>query len=212
MAGNQHGKTRDRRSTEEGIVHAVGALIAREGFGKVGVNAIAREAGVDKVLIYRYFGGLDGLIAEYARSRDFWPTIDELTGGDPEAFRRIPIVERAVLFFRNYLRAIRSRPLTQEILAWETIKRNEIMDQLETARLELARQSWALFGGMESNPVPPALPAMLIAGVQYLTIRARVSRWFAGLDIQSEAGWREVERAQELIIRGALESLGLRDE
>ncbi|MFU8830406.1 MAG: hypothetical protein ACNA8P_13365 [Phycisphaerales bacterium] len=35
------------------MIRAVGTLLARDGFQGMGVNAVAREAGVDKVLIAR---------------------------------------------------------------------------------------------------------------------------------------------------------------
>jgi AcrR family transcriptional regulator len=55
-------RPRDRAATEERILTAVGEVLARDGFAAIGVNAIARQAGVDKVLIYRYFGGLPELL------------------------------------------------------------------------------------------------------------------------------------------------------
>ena len=63
------------------ILAAVGALILRDGLAGVGINALAREAGCDKVLIYRYFGDLDGVYAAYAAQGDFWWTIEDLTEG-----------------------------------------------------------------------------------------------------------------------------------
>ena len=60
-------KTRDREATRARLIAAVGNLLAREGFKGLGVNAVAREAGVDKVLIYRYFGGLPELIVAFGR-------------------------------------------------------------------------------------------------------------------------------------------------
>ncbi len=45
--------TRNRGLTASKIIDAVGHVLARDGFTKIGINAIAREAGVDKVLIYR---------------------------------------------------------------------------------------------------------------------------------------------------------------
>lgn len=52
---------RDRVRTEERILAAVGAILAEAGGSRrIGVNAVAARAGVDKVLIYRYFGGLEG--------------------------------------------------------------------------------------------------------------------------------------------------------
>ena len=55
-------RRRDRAATEERILTAVGEVLARDGFAAIGVNAIAKQAGVDKVLIYRYFGGLPELL------------------------------------------------------------------------------------------------------------------------------------------------------
>ena len=56
---------KNREQTEEKILEAVGSIIENQGFEKVGINAIATEAGVSKMLIYRYFGGVEELIAQY---------------------------------------------------------------------------------------------------------------------------------------------------
>lgn len=61
-------RPRDRAATEERILAAVGQVLARDGFAAGGVNAVAREAGVDKVLICRYFGGLPGLLRAWGAS------------------------------------------------------------------------------------------------------------------------------------------------
>ncbi|MFO7645107.1 MAG: TetR/AcrR family transcriptional regulator, partial [Desulfosarcina sp.] len=70
-------RPRDREATRELLVDAVGKLLAEKGFTHLGVNAVARQAGVDKVLIYRYFGGLPGLIKAFGQEGDFWPSIEE---------------------------------------------------------------------------------------------------------------------------------------
>ena len=56
---------KDKELTQEKILEAVDSIIVNDGFERVGVNAIAQNAGVSKMLIYRYFGGLDELIAQY---------------------------------------------------------------------------------------------------------------------------------------------------
>ena len=65
-------REKDRESTEKRILNAIGEMIAEEGFEKIGVNAIAARSGVSKILIYRYFSSVDGLIASYIRQHDFW--------------------------------------------------------------------------------------------------------------------------------------------
>ena len=53
---------RDRSATSARILKAASELLAESGFQNFGVNAIARRAGCDKQLIYRYYGGMDGLV------------------------------------------------------------------------------------------------------------------------------------------------------
>ena len=75
-------RVRDRQATEERILATVGQVLARDGFAGIGVNAIAREAGIDKVLIYRYFGGLPKLLRTWGASGRFWPSVSDLLRAD----------------------------------------------------------------------------------------------------------------------------------
>ncbi|RJF88756.1 TetR/AcrR family transcriptional regulator [Oleomonas cavernae] len=59
---------RDRAATQARLVAAAGNVLARDGFAALGVNRIAVEAGCDKVLIYRYFGGWKGCCAPSAKA------------------------------------------------------------------------------------------------------------------------------------------------
>nr|WP_314863055.1 TetR/AcrR family transcriptional regulator [Porphyromonas endodontalis] len=67
---------KDRELTEKRLLEAVGNIIENDGFEKIGVNAIAQRAGVSKMLIYRYFGGVDELIAQYLLRKDYWANTD----------------------------------------------------------------------------------------------------------------------------------------
>jgi AcrR family transcriptional regulator len=55
--------SRNRDETRQKILEAALALAGEEGFAALGINAVARRAGADKQLIYRYFGGLEALMA-----------------------------------------------------------------------------------------------------------------------------------------------------
>src|SRR5512141_273259 len=131
---------RDRQATEKKILHAVGDLLAREGFRKFGINSVAREARVDKVLIYRYFGGMPELLQAYAKAGTYWPTIEEVAGDDPEKLREMPVPDALATLLCNFARAIRKRPVTLEILAWETIERNELAKVLEKVRRDFTKE------------------------------------------------------------------------
>lgn len=187
-------RTRDRAATEERILAAVGQVLAREGFGGIGVNAIAREAGVDKVLIYRYFGGLPELLRVWGASGRFWPRVADLLREDPDLPRRTA-EERYVRFFNHFIDELRRRPLTLEVLAAEVQERNEL-----TAILEAEREAWGeeaarVLGGPEfaQQPHLGVVTTLLVAGVQLLLLRSRRIRVFGGIDLHSEQGWGQIK-------------------
>lgn len=184
-------RPRDRATTEALIVKTVGKLLARQGFKGLGINAVAREAGVDKVLIYRYFGGFPGLMKAFGQDSDFWPSTTELAGGDPDHFRALPLAERMPALARNYLDAIRKRPVTQEIMAWELIERNQL-----TADLDDLRENRMVQFFMEFMPEAGdhedflAITAIVGAAINYLVTRSRHTRYFSGVDLSREIGWQ----------------------
>ena len=182
---------RDRGATEALLLTALGDVLARDGFGGVGINAIAKQAGVDKVLIYRYFGGLPELLKAWGDSGRFWPDLNEVLGPEPHAFHALPAPERFARFFEHFVDALRARPLTIEILAAEVTQRNELSAILEAEREAWGEQAALLLGGSQFNAHPEmrGIALLLIAGTQYLLLRARTIRVFGGLDIQSDAGW-----------------------
>jgi AcrR family transcriptional regulator len=188
---------RNKEETKDRIIDAVGRLLADGGVRKLGVNAVARQAGVDKVLIYRYFGGMPELLRAFGMSGDFWPTLEELTGGDMEGLRKKPIPEAAATVLRNFARALRSRPLTGEILAWETVERNELTEVLETVREESAVRLLDELSPVakESGADLAAITGLLGAAIMYLVVRSRHVKVFNAVDIGSEEGWRRLEAA-----------------
>ncbi|THB65154.1 MAG: TetR/AcrR family transcriptional regulator [Desulfovibrio sp.] len=127
-------RPRDKEATKAILVEAVGKVLARDGFLRVGVNSVAREAGVDKVLIYRYFGGLTGLVREFSDSRKFWPGMEDIVGPDPQAFLAQPIHEMLSTGLINYARFIRNKPLSLAIIAWMLMESNELTRAFQDTR------------------------------------------------------------------------------
>lgn len=207
MAGGQGERTgmRDRETTEARIVAAVGQVLAKSGFSQCGVNTIAREAGVDKALIYRYFGGLPQLLEAYGRSQDFWPDAKELAGGDPARLAGLPPGEAMALVLGNLLGALRRRPATLEILAWETVDRNELTAILEAARQRTMADFAPLLAGVHGALDPADLANILTAAINYLLVRGRKIRLFGSLDIRSDEGFRHLEKMLGAICRACLD-------
>lgn len=198
-------RPRDVEATKQRLVDAVGAILARDGFGRLGINAIAEEAGTDKALIYRYFGGLPDLLSAYAESTSFWPTVEEMAGGSLDELAALPLYERWEHAIHHYIAELRKRPLTQEILAWELSERNEVTARLEEVR---ERRGLALMKvlavGLPAGVDLPAVAGLYGSAVHYLLIRARKIRMFNGIDLRTGAGWARLEAAAKAMVLGAL--------
>jgi AcrR family transcriptional regulator len=136
---------RNRQLTEARIRAAARQLLLEEGFSAWGVNRLARAAGVDKVLIYRYFQSLEALLEGIIRSTRFWPDPDDLPDATPEAFLRATI-ERlqadplpAVLLgdprSRQPVSAIR-RQFDADLERWMAGLRRRVRGNIQAVQLE----------------------------------------------------------------------------
>ncbi|MGF1482863.1 MAG: TetR/AcrR family transcriptional regulator [Opitutales bacterium] len=124
---------RNRMLTEARLLEAARAIIAESGFSKLGVNSAAARAGYDKVLIYRYFGGYDGLLERLAQSEDFFPHPAEvLPREDPG--NPLELVRE---FVRRMDETMRTRPLTQALARWESAADNALCSAYRDARKRL---------------------------------------------------------------------------
>lgn len=185
--------TYNRAATEAALVAAVGDLISERGFGSLGVNAIARQAGVNKALIYRYFDGVDGLYRAFAGANALWPSVEELLGDLPERVSEITWEAAFRELFALYAAALRARPQTIELLAWECVTRNELTIAFESVR---ERRSGEVLAALEAAGFEApqgvdlrAAIALVSSGIHYLAIRSRSIRVFAGAQVQSDAFW-----------------------
>jgi AcrR family transcriptional regulator len=184
---------RDRAATEIRLVDAVGALLARDGFSALGINALAAEAGVDKVLIYRYFDGMPGLLQAFGESADFWPSVEEVLGAEP--WDTLPIGERWAGGLSRYAAALRRRPITKEILAWEQVEQSELCEILRDARIRWFEELMTHFpDDPDATDVDLVATILLIVGaIHYFVVVGRLQADFSGLEVGSEAGWQQID-------------------
>jgi AcrR family transcriptional regulator len=202
-------RPRDPDATRRRLLDAVGAILARDGFSGLGVNAVAHEARTDKQLIYRYFGGYGQLLEAYAEGVNFWPTVEEMAGGPVEALYELPLAKRVEHVVHHYIEALRARPLTLEILVWELSERNELTIKLEDVR---ERRGMTLIKALAKDlPATvdlPSVSAIFAGATHYLLLRARKIRIFNGIDLRTDEGWRRLEVATRSMVRGAIDRKG----
>ena len=126
---------RNKEETKARILAAVGKLLAESGFRQLGINAIAREAQVDKVLIYRYFGDLPALLQAFGKEGNYWISADELIDNTEAEDCLADGVAKLLI---QFLQDLQNRSITQEILRWELLEGNELTQELAKAREQTA--------------------------------------------------------------------------
>jgi AcrR family transcriptional regulator len=205
-AGPKRPRSRDRLATRQRVLAAVGRLLAREGFSSLGVNAVAREAGVDKVLIYRYFGGLEALLGAWGRTIAFG-------SGAPSAGDAAPASasagDRAASFLSAYASDVRAHPEALEVMRWELVEDNVLTRQLAEVREAAGFAELRRLGLPRSKAKAldlPAMAAVLTAGILHLALRARSAPEWLGIPLRTGKGWTRIERAAGRLARAALTS------
>ena len=196
-------RIKNRAQTEAAIFSAARELLADEGFQGFGINAIARRAGCDKQLIYRYYGGLDGLLDAIGADLGDWvkERIPEDAGG-MFLLTYGDLMERLALL---YLDALRHDPLVCKIIAWEVSKDTPQVRRLAEARsrslakwLDRMRGSLTAPKGVDAQTVN----AILFAAIQHLVISSSATGEFAGLPLRREKDWEKVVTSVRRLVRG----------
>ncbi|HEV7351299.1 TetR/AcrR family transcriptional regulator [Telluribacter sp.] len=200
MATQLKVKKRDRERTKGKILKAVGEVIEQYGTDKVGVNLIARTAGVNKVLIYRYFGGVDGLMEQYVKTGQYVSTssidyIDSVPTPAPEDRGKVWATT-----FTTMMRDLRARKATRDLLRWEI---GAGKSALTEARDEISARWMAKIGAIPGAQDTNALIAIVLGAVYYTVLAADYRGKLMDIDLQSEEGWERIEKALEAILTGS---------
>lgn len=198
-------KLRDRDATKKTLIAAVSVIAERDGLAALGVNSIAREAGVDKVLIYRYFDGLDGLYEAVCAKADLWWQVDEIVSEMDFSDPAIALGS----YIKAHRNALLRRPLALKILAAEMTERSPLTIALEGVReargIELSQlfsDRFPEFGEQAGSVL--MLANMLSAATQYLVVRSHDIQTFGGMDIRDDHTWQEIATVAKKSVTGLL--------
>src|SRR5262245_49110034 len=112
MAAQRSKQARMRApARREQLLDVTARLVAEEGFHQVTIEAVAREAGITRPIVYRHFGDLQGLLnavvereMAHALSQVTETTLTQLTDGPP--------IELMLESLSAYLHTVQSHPTT----------------------------------------------------------------------------------------------------
>lgn len=194
-------KRRNRSMTIERILRAMGEVMAERGTEKAGINAVAERAGVNKVLIYRYFGGWNGLLEAYVQ-RGFFLSI--FTDKFLESTPQTPPPDTRSRIWSDYLvqlmHEFRSRRSSQELIRWEMSNgQTELARRLATFRDESYLK---LIHKLAPYPEydPDAITVLMINAITHLVLVSNQRDVTLGIDLTTEAGWERIEKAIRRIL------------
>ena len=190
-------QARSRLKTEQRLLDAVGSILLEQGFPAVGINAIARRAGCDKVLIYRYFGGFDELLLAFAETTTLWWEVDEIITESAEECSSIPLPDYLQSLLNRYVQSLESRPLALEIMAWEMSAQNSLTQRLARTRgergMELVKRIRAYYH--QPNIDIGGILGVFGASINYLVIRTRKQ----SQQYKTEEWWRLQQTIAKLL-------------
>ena len=189
---------RNRAKTTQRIVEALEDVIAERGLEGVGVNRVAEKANVSKVLIYRYFGGMEGLLEYYVKMGKLFPVF---TPAILDQIRPLHESDVARIWYRQVIqtyRYFRTFKAAREILKASVIENDSIAETTARAQDEemtrLVRQL-SFVKGADTE----AISAVVLGAMTYLTIMAQNDRTMISIDLRSEEGWQRIENAVKTI-------------
>lgn len=141
MVKSSTGKKRDANRTKSSILHAAIAEFALRGPAGTRVDEVALRAGINKSLIYQYFGSKQELYAEALNS--VLSAITERSAEHSQAFANAAAKEDVFgttrRFIESHLSLLEAMPEYPRLMAWENLEGGRTL-----ARLPL-QQTYAAF-------------------------------------------------------------------
>lgn len=187
---------KSREQTESKILEAVASIVESDGFEKLGINTIALKANVSKMLIYRYFGGLEELVARFIMQKDYWANTDTLIL-NPHS-----VGDSIKSMFRNQIEQLRNDVTLRRLCRWELSCHNASIDWLRDKREEngcnLIKVVSRLTGC--SNSEVASLASILSASISYLTLIEDQCPTYNGIALQTDKGWEQIAQGVDMIV------------
>lgn len=194
---------RDREATEKRLLTTIGQMIEEDGFEKIGINAVAARSEVSKILIYRYFGSIDGMIAAYIRQNDFWINFPH----DFPEKEKVPAFLKTV--FHKMILRLRTNSTLRKLYRWELTGNNDIIDELRRQREKsgtlIINNISEIMGGDTKSIA--AIATIITSSITYLVMLGETCSIYNGIEINCNEGWKQLSEGIDLIIDNTFEPL-----
>ncbi|GAA0884631.1 MULTISPECIES: TetR/AcrR family transcriptional regulator [Sphingobacterium] len=197
------GPIRDKERTKARMIAAVGKVIQKKGYHALNGPNIALECGLNKALIWNYFGGLDQLVEAYLTQKDFWQIGDkgvlEQMITNPGSISISLIEELLKSQFNTFLKDKTKQKVIHWGLGEKTKALKNIADRRELLGEELFKHVDSKFENSENDL--RATLAILVSSIYYLSLQAKsTGSTFCGIDVNTEAGKERIQKTMRKIL------------
>ncbi|MGJ1402945.1 TetR/AcrR family transcriptional regulator [Sphingobacterium siyangense] len=197
------GPIRDKERTKARMIAAVGKVIQKKGYHALNGPNIALECGLNKALIWNYFGGLDQLVEAYLTQKDFWQIGDkgvlEQMITNPGSISISLIEELLKSQFNTFLKDTTKQKVIHWGLGEKTKALKNIAERRELLGEELFKHVDSKFENSENDL--RATLAILVSSIYYLSLQAKsTGSTFCGIDVNTEAGKERIQKTMRKIL------------
>ncbi|MDB5285829.1 MAG: Regulatory protein TetR [Mucilaginibacter sp.] len=200
---------KNKDESKQKIINAVGKIFRTEGQPGLYHTRIALEAGVDRSLVYQYFGrNIKKLIEEYIVQKDYWlrffEKINEEVGKNNHETGKDLIID----ILQKQWEYLSADLEMQHLILWELSGDSDLMRSIHHTRemmaepmLELAEQR---FKGTVVKITP--IIVLLPSGIYYANVHAvHNGSIICGMDVRSVEAQVDLLKAIQQIIEWAYE-------
>lgn len=206
------GPIRDKERTKARMIAAVGKVIQKKGYHALNGPNIALECGLNKALIWNYFGGLDQLVEAYLTQKDFWQIGDkgvlEQMITNPGSISISMVEELLKSQFNTFLKDKTKQKVIHWGLGEKTKALKNIADRRELLGEELFKHVDSKFENSENDL--RATLAILVSSIYYLSLQAKsTGSTFCGIDVNTEAGKERIQKTMRKILEQTFSDIEL---
>ena len=191
------GPLRNKERTKRKILAAVGKIFSKEGHKSLNIKKISEVAGIDRKMIYTYFGSLEGLLNTYFIQKDFWtPFHNEFISKLLEGNKSI-MGKDIFTILKAQFDAVMDNKQFEKAIHWEISEKSQIMRKVSDEREQVGQKLFMLMQDCFKNTTVdvPGTLALQIGGIYYIALHSKINgSTFCGIDVNTTQGRLRIER------------------
>lgn len=198
MTRKYDGALKNKERTKQKLLDAVGEIIKKDGYTALKLKNIEAVAGVDRKLLYDYFGSINNLVESYIRQEDFYMGLAdkarELVKENKYDFGN-KMIQKLLI---DQLDCFIEDEYLQQIVLWHLSEPSSPLTEICEERESVSRIFMELTDpAFEGTDVDlRARIALIAAGIYFLVLYAKKTDvFFCGIDMNSSEGIKRIKKA-----------------